>query len=580
VNCVKCHTPIPEGSSACPSCGEPVLSTDQLAEELRAALGEGYAVERALGAGGFAVVYLVRDLNLKRKLAVKVLSPDLITSKTVLERFRREAETVAQLSHPHIVPLHFIGQKGDLLYLAMECIEGGSLADRIDREGRLPVDEAARILSEVASALDYAHKRGVVHRDIKPHNILLEAETGRSLLTDFGIARTAEGGSLTATGMVVGTPAYLAPEQVTGEPSDHRADIYALGVVAYEMLAGQPPFTGPTPTAVLLKRLGNPPPPLAGIRADAPPELIATIEGMLQPDPAQRFQSAAEVVRALRGGQPAPGRPATSALRPRSPTRRGLAAAVLGTLGLVLAVALAWALTHRSRPVVVAPVDPDMVVIAGGDYTIGSNQGHPYASPAHKVTVKPFGIDIREVSVAEYAAFVNSGRAPAPWTTAPDSLLPVTGVTYTEAMSYCAWRHQPDGRLPTEVEWEAAARGLAGREFPWGSAWVPAAANTQSAGQKQPARVGSYPRGATPEGVHDLVGNVWEWTMTPMSGYPGHSLPDSMRRYFVIRGGAFDTADSLASVTYRGYQRPETPREYLSKTGFRCVMPVREPEPK
>jgi formylglycine-generating enzyme required for sulfatase activity len=233
-------------------------------------------------------------------------------------------------------------------------------------------------------------------------------------------------------------------------------------------------------------------------------------------------------------------------------------------------------LQQRSRAIVVAPVDPGMVVIAGGEYPIGSDRGAPAARPGHRVTLRPFGIDVREVSVGEFAAFVATGRVPPPWSTRPDSLLPVTGVTHTEAMSYCAWRHPPDGRLPTEYEWEAAARGLTGREFPWGSAWDAGVANTRSAGQPGPARVGSYPRGATPEGIHDLVGNVWEWTMTPMGGYPGRVLPDSMARYFVIRGGAFDTADSLASATYRGYLRPETAREDLSRTGFRCVMPIRE----
>ena len=221
------------------------MSKEQLAAQLQEALGEAYRVENPLGEGGFAVVYLVRDLNLKRRLAVKVLSPDLITSRTVLDRFRREAETVAQLSHPHIVPLHFIGQKDGLLYLVMECIDGGSLADRIEKEGRLPPAEVARILREVASALDYAHKRGVIHRDIKPHNVLMEAETGRSLVTDFGIARTAEGGSLTATGMLVGTPAYLSPEQVAGEGGDHRADIYALGVLPTKCSPGSRPLPVP-----------------------------------------------------------------------------------------------------------------------------------------------------------------------------------------------------------------------------------------------------------------------------------------------------------------------------------------------
>lgn len=548
---------------------------EQLAEQLRGALGEGYAVERALGAGGFAVVFLVRDLNLKRKLAVKVLSPDLITSKSVLERFRREAETVAQLSHPHIVPLHFIGQKDDLLYLAMECIDGGSLAERIEQEGRLSTEEAARILAEVASALDYAHKRGVIHRDIKPHNVLLQAETGRSLLTDFGIARTAEGSSLTATGMVVGTPAYLSPEQVTGEPSDHRADIYALGVVAYEMLAGKPPFTGPTSTAVLMKRLAGPPPSLTTLRPEVPESLAAVIEGMLEPDPAKRFQTAGEVVRGLRGDSVISG--SVSAESRRAPRPKSRAPLVIGSVAAAVAIAaaLGLGLLRRDRPAPVAAVDADMVHIAGGQYQIGADSGPLNARPAHTETVKDFGLDMREVSVGEYADYVRTGKATAPWKTMPDSMMPVTGVTYGNAMNYCAWRHPPNGRLPTEIEWEAAARGLSGREFPWGNSWDPSAANTQSAARNQPAPVGSYPRGATPEGVHDMVGNVWEWTMTPMSGYPGHPVPDSMKRYYVIRGGAFNTADSLATATYRGYLSPQTAPADLSFTGFRCAMPVR-----
>src|SRR4051812_14413411 len=155
------------------------MSADELSARVQDALGDGYVVDRALGAGGFAVVYLVTDKALKRKLAVKVLSPDVITSHTVLERFRREAETVAQLSHPNIVPLHFIGEKDGLLYLAMACIDGGSVADRIDKEGPLPIADASRIISEVASALAHAHKRGVIHRDIKPQNVLLDGESGR-----------------------------------------------------------------------------------------------------------------------------------------------------------------------------------------------------------------------------------------------------------------------------------------------------------------------------------------------------------------------------------------------------------------
>ena len=233
------------------------VSGDALVARVQAALGTGYQVERSIGQGGFAAVYLVRDLTLKRPLAVKVLSPDLLLSGTARERFRREAETVAQLSHPHIVPLHFIGEAQDVVYLAMAFVDGESLADRIEREGPLSAEEAARILREVASALDLAHRRGVIHRDIKPQNVLLERETGRSLVTDFGIARTAESASLTASGMMVGTPIYMSPEQVTGGAVDHRADLYALGVMGYEMLVGRPPFGGATPTEILMKRVAR-----------------------------------------------------------------------------------------------------------------------------------------------------------------------------------------------------------------------------------------------------------------------------------------------------------------------------------
>jgi formylglycine-generating enzyme required for sulfatase activity/tRNA A-37 threonylcarbamoyl transferase component Bud32 len=560
----------------------PPDSTDELAGRLQAAMGEGYQVERALGAGGFAVVYLVRDLSLKRRLAVKVLSPDLITSRTVLERFRREAETVAQLSHPHIVPLHFIGQKDDLLYLVMECIDGGSLADRIEKEGRLPPSEVGRILREVASALDHAHKRGVIHRDIKPHNVLIEPESGRTLVTDFGIARTAEGGSLTATGMLVGTPAYLSPEQVAGEGGDHRADIYALGVVAYEMLTGQPPFTGPTPTAVLMKRLGEPPPALAKVRPEAPELLRDVIEGMLTSDPAQRFQSGGDVVRALDGLAPASGGHPTGehflkGQRKRRQTRiLGLTAAGV----LVAGAALAFALTRGARPAVVSPLDPGMALIPGGSYTVGADDGPPLSRPAHGVQLAAFGIDLREVTAGDYATFVATGRVAPPWTAAPDSGLPVSSVTYAEAAAYCGWRHPPDGRLPTEPEWEVAARGQAARRFPWGDAWKPGAAVTQSAGRGGPAPTGSLPPGATPEGILDLVGNVWEWTASPMAPYPGAPPIPGVQpsQYYVIRGGAYNTPDSTATPTLRGYAPPAADRSTLDKTGFRCAMTPRSSE--
>ena len=391
---------------------------DELGARLQAALGDDYAVEGQLGAGGFAVVYLVRDVHLKRKLAVKVLSPDIIASHSVLERFRREAETIAQLSHPHIVPLHFIGQKNDLVYLVMEAIDGGSLGDRLEREGQLTIEEAARIFGEVASALAHAHKRGVIHRDIKPQNVLLDSESGRALVTDFGIARTAEGGSLTATGMVVGTPAYLSPEQVTGEPSDHRADIYALGVMMYQMLTGQPPFTGATPTAVLMKRLAGAPAPIQSLRPDVPDSLVELVDACLATDPNDRLNNAGDIVRHLTGHSPVSGGHTTSARirvqksQPKSRSKAltiGVIAAVI--IGAV-AVALVGSLRRSQGPAPgtsAMPVDSEMVLVPAGTYTIGSNSGPDVARPAHPVALGAFGIDAHEVTVGDYEAFVQQG---------------------------------------------------------------------------------------------------------------------------------------------------------------------------
>jgi formylglycine-generating enzyme required for sulfatase activity/tRNA A-37 threonylcarbamoyl transferase component Bud32 len=554
---------------------------DALGARLQAALGDGYVVEGRLGAGGFAVVFQVRDVHLKRKLAVKVLSPDVIASHSVLERFRREAETVAQLSHPHIVKLHFIGQKDDLVYLVMEMIDGGSLADRLQRERMLPIEDAARIFGEVAGALAHAHKRGVVHRDIKPQNVLLDSESGRALVTDFGIARTAEGGSLTATGMVVGTPAYLSPEQVTGEPSDHRADIYALGVMAYEVLAGRAPFTGPTPTAVLMKRLGGPPEPLRSIRKEVPAALEELVDACLATNPDERIQNAADIARAVTGHSPVSGAHTTS-IRPslaRRPAPRSktatlaLAAAIIVAAGIgAYVIATSADDGHRARPVDTAPVDSGMVLILAGTYPIGSDTGPAIVRPARTVQLTAFGIEATEVTVADFDRYLRARSLPAPWSTRPDSTFPVTGVLYAEAVNYCTWRHPQGGRLPREEEWEAAARGMQGRSYPWGVAWNPNAANAGSR-RGGPAPVGSYPEGRTPEGVYDLIGNVWEWTSSRYAPYTDTTRATNL---YVIRGGGFNALERVSTATFRGGMPAVTSREDLAATGFRCVMPARD----
>src|SRR2546426_3571302 len=231
-----------------------------LSERVRASLAGRYTIERELGRGGMATVYLARDLKHDRPVALKVLRPELAASLGA-ERFLREIEVTAHLTHPNILPLLDSGRVDECLYYVTPYVEGESLRSRLNREKQLPVDEALRLATEVAGALDYAHRHQIVHRDIKPENILLE--DGQAVVADFGIARAlhaAEGGNLTETGLALGTAAYMSPEQATGEQVDGRSDIYSLGCVLYEMLAGIPPHTGPTAPAIIAQRFSQPTP--------------------------------------------------------------------------------------------------------------------------------------------------------------------------------------------------------------------------------------------------------------------------------------------------------------------------------
>jgi len=271
-------------------------------ERLNTALEGRYRIVRELGRGGMATVYLAEDLRHPRQVAVKVLRPDLAAALGG-DRFLREIEISARLEHPHVLTLIDSGQADEILYYVMPYVEGESLRARVEREGALPVDDAVRILKEVVDALAYAHSKGIVHRDIKPDNVLLSGRHAE--VTDFGVAKALseaahESDAITSTGMAMGTPSYMAPEQAAAEPNvDHRADIYAVGVMAYELLAGRAPFVGATAQQVLAAHMTETPDPLDKHRANLPPGLAECVDRCLEKNPADRWQSAEELLRQL-----------------------------------------------------------------------------------------------------------------------------------------------------------------------------------------------------------------------------------------------------------------------------------------
>jgi len=294
---------------------------------LQAALEPQYRLERELGRGGMGVVFLATDTTLDRRVAIKVVHPELAAHQSIVRRFLAEARTIARLRHPNIVAVHAAGTAEGLLYYVMDEVEGESLRQRLDREGRLDPAEAGRILGDLAAALDAAGRAGVVHRDVKPENVLLERSTGRAMLADFGIARAmaAEGGLSTGQGVAVGTPAYMSPEQAAGEEVDTRSDLYALGIVAYEMLTGQPPFQGPN-RVVVSKHIAERPVALERARPDCPRPLAGAVMRALEKHPGERWQNGEELRQALAGERPVP---------PRRGRGRALGAGVVAA-GLVL----------------------------------------------------------------------------------------------------------------------------------------------------------------------------------------------------------------------------------------------------
>jgi serine/threonine-protein kinase len=268
---------------------------------LQAAVAGRYSIEREIGRGGMGIVYLARDVALERPVAIKLLPPAQASHPETRSRFLHEARTAARLSHPNIVPIHAVEEVGEFVFIVMAYVQGETLRQRVESRGPLPVAVGSRILREVAWALGYAHAQGVVHRDVKPENILLEAGTDRALVTDFGIAQVRAAPGERAAAELVGTPQFMSPEQASGEPVDHRSDLYSLGIVAFYAFSGVVPFDGDTPAGILAKQISRPAPPLRSAAPGLPVGLTSLVDRLLAKSPADRVQQAVQVTDALGG---------------------------------------------------------------------------------------------------------------------------------------------------------------------------------------------------------------------------------------------------------------------------------------
>jgi tRNA A-37 threonylcarbamoyl transferase component Bud32 len=417
ISCPSCAEPLPEKAKFCPSCGfatpagvftatsevasaakaAPAEEGTEHRDRLQRALGDGLKIRRLLGRGGFAEVWSAFDVRLKREVAVKTLRYDLVISDMLLQRFQREAEAVAKLRHPNIIPIYEVGEGEGIAYFVMPMIEGESLGEALDREGAFSIEEACRILREAAEALAAAHRAGIVHRDIKPDNIMLEGPERRPIVMDFGIAKATTGGDakLTGTGMAMGTPHYMSPEQASGEKNlDARSDQYALALVGYRMLVGRLPFEAETMPSLIMKQITEVPKPIIELRSDVPRDLSIALAKALSKDPAARFASMEEFAAAIPrfgsgGGAGTTGRPRPTAtelarfpgaIMPswKSP------AALLGVLALVAAVVLSM-LSRPRGPIAAAAKRGDALFIgrafltkrgASGSYDEQMTFGH------------------------------------------------------------------------------------------------------------------------------------------------------------------------------------------------------------
>ncbi|HJQ71136.1 MAG TPA: bifunctional serine/threonine-protein kinase/formylglycine-generating enzyme family protein [Blastocatellia bacterium] len=684
--CPACKREMKEHLLFCPFDGQALISSPVQDHFVGTILDDKYRIEEKIGEGGMGKVYRAVHIHMDNTVAIKILHPHLASDTTALERFRREARAAAHIRHPNAVVVTDFGVAKDsgIAYLVMEFLEGVELRAKIKEQKQLDYEESFYIVQQTCSALQAAHAKGIIHRDLKPDNIwLLSSEEGiaRVKVLDFGIAKlksSADTGTLTQQGMIVGTPFYMSPEQCKGEELDARSDIYSLGIILYEMLTGQVPFQASTPVGVVLKHANEPPRPPRELRDNIPVTVQDVILRALKKLPEERQESAIQLAQefeialyqggvelkqlgtktpqssfALTNPQMPPSTetygketgyarsyegatversippearasqvvapPATNppslfqnqtgqpsmaghvpTLLPGAQTAGPNRMIIFAVAGAAIVIALivgaillmrggettvpqdanANVATPDTPPKTPVAVPDGMVIVPAGKFTMGYDGSDDQSEkPEHVETMSAFFIDKTEVTVGDYYKFIKAKnhRAPDTWSQSwkngvfreGEERLPVAGVTWFDAKEYAEWAGK---RLPTEKEWEYAARGSDKRLYPWGNDFDASRGNVADSQKSGFAPVGSYPAGKSPFGALDMAGNVAEWTDSDSFRYPGSQATPKPGK--IVRGGSFRASKIYAMTTTRTAVLGD---RTLPDVGFRCAKSAPSP---
>jgi len=695
--CPACKREMKEHLLFCPFDGQALVSTPAQDHFLGSILDDKYRIEEKIGEGGMGKVYRAVHIHMDNTVAIKILHPHMASDATALERFRREARAAAHIRHPNAVVVTDFGVAKDsgIAYLVMEFLEGVELRAKMKEQKQLDYEESFHIVQQTCSALQAAHAKGIIHRDLKPDNIwLLASEEGqaRVKVLDFGIAKlksSADTGTLTQQGMIVGTPYYMSPEQCKGEELDARSDIYSLGIILYEMLTGQVPFQASTPVGVVLKHANEPPRPPRELREGIPLTVQDVILRALKKLPEERQDSAIQLAQEFEvalyqggielkqlgtrtpqssfavthpslppstdafgqesgyarsiegvpldrsippGATPQGGTPqgarSSQAVSPSVASAPGLFQnsmgppsmasqmrtlltgaqttgvsqqqklmfAIAGAVLLIAVIAgIIWLTssgddtTVTQGPTADSPEAPTkgpvavpegMVMVPGGKFTMGFDGSDDLSEkPEHVETMNAFFIDKTEVTVGDYYKFIKAKnhRPPDGWSQNwkkgafrdGEERQPVAGVSWFDAKEYAEWAGK---RLPTEKEWEYAARGTDKRLYPWGNDFDASRANLADSQKSGPVAVGSYPNGKSPYAALDMAGNVAEWTDSDSFRYPGSKATPKAGK--IVRGGSFRASKIYAMTTTR---TAVLGNRILPDVGFRCAKNAPSP---